>query len=114
MTMSIPHMVISHQLLIRRYKISRAVYARQTNRLAAMARAGLISIIYQHTTALTRSEVQDIAAVTLMGTDVERIWISLKILHDCWASLLEVAVAIYLLERQVRAACVVPAIVSLG
>ncbi|KOC10592.1 putative sulfonylurea receptor/ ABC transporter [Aspergillus flavus AF70] len=93
--------------------ISRAVYARQTNRLAAMARAGLISIIYQHTTALTRSEVQDIAAVTLMGTDVERIWISLKILHDCWASLLEVAVAIYLLERQVRAACVVPAIVSL-
>ncbi|PIG85348.1 sulfonylurea receptor/ ABC transporter [Aspergillus arachidicola] len=93
--------------------ISRAVYARQTNRLAAMARAGLISIIYQHTTALTRSEVQDVAAVTLMGTDVERIWISLKTLHDCWASLLEVAVAIYLLERQVRAACVVPAIVSL-
>ncbi|KAB8206354.1 P-loop containing nucleoside triphosphate hydrolase protein [Aspergillus parasiticus] len=93
--------------------ISRAVYARQTNRLAAMARAGLISIIYQHTTALTRSEVHDVAAVTLMGTDVERIWISLKTLHDCWASLLEVAVAIYLLERQVRAACVVPAIVSM-
>jgi hypothetical protein len=49
-----------------------------------------------------------------MGTDVERIVISLKNIHESWASILEVGVAIWLLERQVWVACVVPIVICLG
>jgi hypothetical protein len=49
-----------------------------------------------------------------MGTDVERVCTSIRLLHECWASIIEVGVAIYLLQRQVSLACVAPAIVSLG
>lgn len=79
-----------------------------------MARAGLISIIYSHTTELHGSHVKDTAALTLMGTDVERIVESLKSLHETWASIIEAAVALFLLERQVSLSCLVPACISLG
>ncbi|KAJ5135340.1 multidrug resistance-associated protein [Penicillium bovifimosum] len=89
--------------------ISTAIYWRLTYRLATMARAGLISIIYYHTTELHGSDVKDTSALTLMGTDVERIVESLKSLHETWASIIEVAVALFLLERQIFLACLVPA-----
>jgi hypothetical protein len=49
-----------------------------------------------------------------MGTDVERIIVSLKIIHQYWASVLEVGMAIRLLERQLWIACVVDVIICLG
>jgi ATP-binding cassette subfamily C (CFTR/MRP) protein 1 len=79
-----------------------------------MARAGLISIIYSHTTELHGSDVKDTSALTLMGTDVERIVESLKSLHETWASIIEVAVALFLLERQIFLACLVPACICFG
>lgn len=71
-------------------------------------------MIYQQTTQLTGNDVKDTTALTLMGTDVERIVESLKSLHETWASIIEVAVALWLLERQVVLACLVPAVISLG
>lgn len=57
-------------------------------------------------------DLQDSAAITLMGTDVERIVVSFKAIHEVWASLLDVGVAVWLLERQLFVACVVPAIIG--
>ncbi|TPR02115.1 Proline racemase family protein [Aspergillus niger] len=48
-----------------------------------------------------------------MGTDVERIVSGSRVTHELWASLLEIAIAIYLLERQVGVACLVPAVIVL-
>lgn len=79
-----------------------------------MVRGGLISRLYYKTTVLTQEDVKDSASLTLMGTDVERIVISLRSLHEVWASILEVIVAVYLLQRQVFLACLVPAIICLG
>jgi ABC-type siderophore export system fused ATPase/permease subunit len=79
-----------------------------------MVRAGLISILYWKTTLLAEENVKEGAILTLMGTDVERIVDSFRSLHEIWASIIEIAVALYLLQHQVYLACLVPAILSLG
>lgn len=95
-------------------QISNAIYYRQVYRLGAMARAGLITMIYEQTAKLTSNDMRDTAALTLMGTDVERMVKSLNVAHEIWASIIETAIALYLLQRQVTLACLVPAMISLG
>ncbi|KAL4768167.1 putative multidrug resistance-associated protein [Aspergillus nidulans var. acristatus] len=94
--------------------VAQAVYWRQTYRLLAIMRAGLISMIYDYTMGMTAAEISDSAAITLMGTDVERIVANLKNLHEAWASVIELGVAIWLLERQLGVACFIPLVVSLS
>ncbi|KAJ5702177.1 hypothetical protein N7488_009725 [Penicillium malachiteum] len=94
--------------------LSTSVYWRQTYRLTTMMRAGLISTLYQQTTLLGANDLKYNAALTLMGTDVERILSSFRYLHEIWASIVEVAIALYLLERQIGLSCIVPAIISLA
>ncbi|KAM7205481.1 P-loop containing nucleoside triphosphate hydrolase protein [Naviculisporaceae sp. PSN 640] len=93
--------------------VSRAVYWRQTYRLMARTRASLISQIYRQTTALQGTAVKDSAAITLMGTDVERIVQSLRLMHEIWASVPEVGIAVWLLARHLGVASVVPVIISI-
>jgi ATP-binding cassette subfamily C (CFTR/MRP) protein 1 len=52
--------------------------------------------------------------LTLMSTDVGRISRGLDGLHEIWASPIEVGIAVWLLERQMGAACIVPSIIALG
>jgi ATP-binding cassette subfamily C (CFTR/MRP) protein 1 len=90
------------------------VYWRQALRLNTMSRAGLISLIYRQTTKLRASEFKDKPAITLMSTDVERIVATLHALHEAWAAPLEVGVGLFLLQRQLGVACLIPAAISLG
>lgn len=94
--------------------ISRSLYWRQTYRLVAQIRSGLISSIYRQTIHLRANDVKDSAAMTLMGTDVERIAQSLRNIHELWASLIEVGIAVWLLARQISWASVVPLMCSLA
>ena len=94
--------------------ISRAVYWRQTFRMLTRVRAGLITSIFRHTVTLQETAVKDSAAITLMGTDVERIVQSLRLVHELWASVPEVAIGIWLLARQLGVASVVPLIICLA
>jgi hypothetical protein len=71
-------------------------------------------MIYDYTMGMTAAEISDSAAITLMGTDVERIVANLKNLHEAWASVIELGVAIWLLERQLGVACFIPLVVSLS
>ena len=77
-------------------------------------RGGLISIIYQQTLEARAVDFGDMNSVTLIGTDVERIVLNFLTLHEVWASLIDIAVAIFLLQRQVFIACLVPGVVTLG
>ena len=49
-----------------------------------------------------------------MGTDVERIVHSMRLLHELWASIPEVAIGIWLLARQLGMASVVPMVICLA
>jgi hypothetical protein len=51
-------------------------------------------MIYGQTIEMTAADLTDSAAITLMGTDVERIVANLKNLHEAWASIIEVGIAI--------------------
>lgn len=90
------------------------MYWRQTFRMLTRIRAGLIASIFRHTVALQETAVKDSAAITLMGTDVERIVQSLRLVHELWASIPEVAIGIWLLARQLGVASVVPLIICLA
>lgn len=94
--------------------VARAVYARQVYRMTTMMRSGLISLIHQKTMSLRAVDLKDRAATALVGTDVERVATSLQKLHELWAPVLEMAVAIYLLQRQVGAVCIIPVIVCIA
>lgn len=62
-------------------------------------RAILVSLIYRKV-LLVRSDKIDNSAITLMSTDVVRVTAGMRSLHQVWAELAEVAIAIYLLQRQ--------------
>jgi hypothetical protein len=81
----------------------------------AQIRSGLIAMIYQKMIGIKIADANESAAVTLMGTDVERIvetWYLL--VAELWANLIQLGIAIWLLERQLGAVCVAPIIVALG
>jgi ATP-binding cassette, subfamily C (CFTR/MRP), member 1 len=77
-------------------------------------RGGLIALIYQQTVEARAVDLGGINGLTLMGTDVERIILNFQTIHEVWASLLDIAVAIFLLQRQIFLACLVPGLVTFG
>ncbi|KAK1622116.1 ABC transporter [Colletotrichum phormii] len=93
--------------------VSRAAFSRHQFRFTTMLRAGLMSLIFKQTLALKADDLKDSAAVTLMGTDIERIVLTFNNLHQIWAAILEVSIAIFLLQRQIASASVVPVVISI-
>ncbi|KAF2670115.1 multidrug resistance-associated protein [Microthyrium microscopicum] len=95
------------------YAISNVLYYGITNRFTVMVRSGLISMVYDHTISLKADDLADSSAITLMGTDVDRIVNSLRVIHELWAAVLEVSIAIWLLEGRLWVASLVPVLISL-
>lgn len=93
--------------------ISMALYRYYANRFIIGLRGGLISVIYQQTVEARGLDLGDIDGLTLMGADVERISTGFRTIHEVWASPIEIIIAVYLLERQIFVACVVPGLLVL-
>jgi hypothetical protein len=79
-----------------------------------MMRGGLISMLYSRTAKLSITAVDPSASMILMSADIERITTGWQTFNDMWASLIEIALAIFLLERQLGAACAVPIAVAIS
>ncbi|KAI0015927.1 hypothetical protein F4780DRAFT_33728 [Xylariomycetidae sp. FL0641] len=94
---------------------STAIFSYQTTRFVARLKGGLIGLIYEKRLSTRAVDLGETTAVALMGTDVERIGQNLQSIHDVWASVIEIGVAIWLLERQVILACLAPvAVISVS
>ncbi|RYP12551.1 hypothetical protein DL765_007253 [Monosporascus sp. GIB2] len=91
---------------------SAALYGYMTFRFLIRLRGGLIALIYQQTVEARAVDLGSINGLTLMGTDVERIVLNFQTIHEVWASLVDIAIAIFLLQRQVFLACLVPGVVT--
>ncbi|KAL4796747.1 hypothetical protein BDV19DRAFT_387940 [Aspergillus venezuelensis] len=76
-------------------------------------RGSLITLIHNQTVHTRAADLGPNTAITLMGTDVERIAASSRLIHKMWACLIEIGVAIYLLQRQIGVAWVVPGAIVL-
>jgi ATP-binding cassette subfamily C (CFTR/MRP) protein 1 len=81
-----------------------------------MARGALVSMVFSKTLTVSAhvNAGKGSNTLTLMSTDVGRISRGLDGLHEIWASPIEVGIAVWLLERQMGAACIVPSIIALG
>lgn len=88
--------------------MSTGQYQHLTFRAITMARGQLISMLYDKATDISITAADPTAALTLMSADIERIDTGWRTAHDVWANLVEIAVAIFLLERQLGVACLIP------
>ncbi|PYH46216.1 P-loop containing nucleoside triphosphate hydrolase protein [Aspergillus saccharolyticus JOP 1030-1] len=93
--------------------ISTVHYKHQLFRMITMFRGAAVALIYDHTMVLADGSRDDSAAVTLMSTDIDMIARSLEQVSELWARLVEIAIGIWLLERQLGAVCVAPILVIL-
>ncbi|KAI1339794.1 ABC transporter [Xylariaceae sp. FL0016] len=93
--------------------VSTAVYQYQTFRFNTRIKGGLTGLIYQKAIQIRAAEAGEITAIALMGTDVERISLAFLSIHDLWGSLVDIAIALWLLERQLSLAALAPVIVVL-
>jgi hypothetical protein len=89
-------------------------YQHRTYRSIAMFRGALISMLYNKATDLSLTSVDPASSLTLMSADIERIVMGMQTMHELWSNTIEVALAIYLLERQLGAACAIPIGVAVG
>ncbi|KAK0615177.1 ABC transporter [Bombardia bombarda] len=88
--------------------ISSSIYQYQAVRFTTRLRGGLIALVFKHAMQTRGADMEEITAVTLMGTDVERIAESMRSFHDVWASLLDIVIAGWLLGQQLSLACLAP------
>lgn len=88
--------------------VSNALYWYLYKRALSMLRACLVTAIYSSTTSLSAYDQDNSAAVTLMNSDVNYIQMGFENVHECWANLIEVVIACWLLERQLGVAFVAP------
>lgn len=93
--------------------VSTSMYWYFQDRALTVLRGFLVTSIYQKT-AQVKSDINgDGAPVTLMSTDVERVCTGLRFGHETWASLIEVAIACWLLHGELGNAFLAPLVVVL-
>ena len=94
--------------------IAAGQYAWYVRRFGARIRGSLNGMIFEKSLKLdlTSPSVTPIAGITLIGNDAETIVQGLLQLHDVWASVVEISIAIYLVYIRLGAACAVP--IALG
>ena len=91
--------------------VSTAFYWYLYERFLYMTRGCLASVVYKKTTKTKLSDSDDSAALTLMSTDVERVRLGFMNLHEFWANTVEVALASWLLQRQLGVAFLAPLVI---
>ncbi|OHE98210.1 ABC transporter [Colletotrichum orchidophilum] len=93
--------------------VSNSVYQYYNFRFTTRLRGGLIALVYQQAVHTREVDAGEITAVALMGTDVERIFGAMSTFHMMWGSLLDIAVASWLLGLQLSLACLAPIVLVL-
>ncbi|KAK2853332.1 hypothetical protein FQN49_005174 [Arthroderma sp. PD_2] len=93
--------------------VSMGQYQHLTYRAITMVRGGLISMLYRKATDVNIQDVDPASSMTLMSADIERIVQGWQSMHELWAAAAEVGIAIFLLQKQLGVACVVPIAVSI-
>ncbi|KAF4624072.1 hypothetical protein G7Y89_g14101 [Cudoniella acicularis] len=93
--------------------ISTCFYWRLTYKCLVEMRGCLVAAIYRKTTDIDVARYDMTAPVSLMSADIERILQGCKDFHEIWANAVQVAIAVWLLYRELGVACVAPAIVAI-
>lgn len=81
-----------------------------------MIRGSLLTLMYGETLKMKAADnpSSQSAPLTLMSADIEKIRLGLLTVHNVWASLIEMAIATWLLERKLGLATVGSVLASFG
>ncbi|KAJ5832236.1 hypothetical protein N7474_000547, partial [Penicillium riverlandense] len=93
--------------------VSMGQYQHLTYRAITMVRGIMVTMLYKKASSLNMTEADPENSLTLMSADVERITQGWQTMHEIWANSCEIALAIFLLERQLGISCAVPVCVAL-
>ena len=107
-------LILASSLIYAGLAISRLHYYQSTYRFVTMVRGAAISLIHEQALQVRDGSYDGSAAITLMSTDVDRIYLCLTQLNELWAGFIEVAIGIVLLALQLGWVCVVPLGIVLG
>ncbi|KAH8904830.1 P-loop containing nucleoside triphosphate hydrolase protein [Coniochaeta sp. PMI_546] len=77
---------------------STSIYWYYQERAQSTMRAFLVTCIYQSSVGTQTAD--GTAAVTLMSTDVDRIYTGMRYMHEIWANMIQTAIACWLLQRE--------------
>ncbi|KAF3015958.1 hypothetical protein E8E14_012552 [Neopestalotiopsis sp. 37M] len=80
---------------------SQAFYRQCTARAVTAVRADLVSKIHSHSLKLSASSPARDSASTLMSADVERFTTGTRNMHEAWASPIELAIGLFILQTQI-------------
>jgi ATP-binding cassette, subfamily C (CFTR/MRP), member 1 len=79
--------------------------------MGTMFRGATASAIYT-AALLSSSDYNQMTAVTLMSTDIDRLWQSMQHVVEFWARLVEVSIGIWLLWRHLGSVAIAPIIIT--
>ncbi|KAF2761934.1 canalicular multispecific organic anion transporter 1 [Pseudovirgaria hyperparasitica] len=106
--------ILAFALIYLGIAVSTGLYWYNHFRVITIVRACLVSAISSKAGTIDNASAKDPqATLTLMSSDVERVVEGLRTAHELWANVLQVAVATYLLSREVGVACVIPVLVAI-
>ncbi|KAJ5752420.1 hypothetical protein N7520_009337 [Penicillium odoratum] len=88
--------------------VSWAFHRYYHHRMRTMLRSILVTETFITATKARIGTNNDSAALTLMSTDIERIRMGFRQLHDIWASLIQVALCAWMFDRQLGVVFVAP------
>ncbi|KAL6795285.1 P-loop containing nucleoside triphosphate hydrolase protein [Trichoderma sp. SZMC 28012] len=91
---------------------TQALYWHQNGRCVTMLRGVLVSAVFSKVTEVSVVAVDDSAALTLMSSDVDVIGRAMRQIHEFWANVFQIAIATWLLSKQIGYAAAGPIIVS--
>lgn len=77
-------------------------------------RGAMVSLIYARSLELQSGVHDELTAITLMSTDLDRLISSLQSINEIWARIVEMAIGMWLLKRQLGWVCFAPIIVVAG
>jgi hypothetical protein len=77
------------------------------NRAAIKMRGAIVPCVVAKTLQISLEKVNSAEALSHINTDIETIIPGITMLHEIWAGLIEVGIAIFLLYRQIGAACAI-------
>lgn len=82
-------------------QIFTGLYQHHNFRFITQIRGSIASMVYEKTIEERSNTDDDLPAVTLISNEVDNISIGIQNVHETWASLIELGIAIYLLEAEV-------------
>ncbi|PYH98071.1 P-loop containing nucleoside triphosphate hydrolase protein [Aspergillus ellipticus CBS 707.79] len=93
--------------------ISEACYQHITYRTIVLMRGCLVPLIYEKTLSMDPKTAEEFAPVTLMSADIEKIAFGMRYMHEAWGNIVEIALALWLLYRELNYGGLSPILIAI-